>query len=323
MTHVARGDPRARRGDPRRDRQGDRRPGGDGRAPADRARRAGPRAARRPAGHRQDLPRAVLRRARAGSSSGASSSPPTCCRATSSAPTCSTSRPASSPSPAGRSSASCCSPTRSTAPRPRPRPRCSRRCRSGASRSTAQTHALSDRFMVVATQNPIESQGVYPLPEAQLDRFLFKLLVPYPERRGGSARSSRRFGERSGPPRPADFGIATVADAAALARGAGSGQERDAGRRGDRLHRARWCARRATAATSPAAPARAPRCCWPTPRAPAPRSTAATTCCPTTSRRSPPRRCATACCCRPRPRSKASRSRTLVAGLVEQTEAPK
>src|SRR5918993_2123275 len=43
-----------------------------------------------------------------------------------------------------------------------------------------ETHSLSDRFMVVATQNPIESQGVYPLPEAQLDRFLFKLLVPYP-----------------------------------------------------------------------------------------------------------------------------------------------
>ena len=43
-----------------------------------------------------------------------------------------------------------------------------------------ETHALSPRFMVVATQNPIESQGVYPLPEAQLDRFLFKLLVGYP-----------------------------------------------------------------------------------------------------------------------------------------------
>ena len=38
-------------------------------------------------------------------------------------------------------------------------------------------HPLPDHFMVVATQNPIESQGVYPLPEAQLDRFLFKLLV--------------------------------------------------------------------------------------------------------------------------------------------------
>ncbi|MFN3551975.1 MAG: AAA family ATPase, partial [Novosphingobium meiothermophilum] len=43
-----------------------------------------------------------------------------------------------------------------------------------------ETHHLPERFMVVATQNPIENQGVYPLPEAQLDRFLFKLLVPYP-----------------------------------------------------------------------------------------------------------------------------------------------
>src|SRR5579862_9063690 len=39
---------------------------------------------------------------------------------------------------------------------------------------------LSDRFMVVATQNPIEQQGTYPLPEAQLDRFLFKVTLKYP-----------------------------------------------------------------------------------------------------------------------------------------------
>jgi MoxR-like ATPase len=42
------------------------------------------------------------------------------------------------------------------------------------------THALGSNFMVVATQNPIEHQGVYPLPEAQLDRFLFKHRVSYP-----------------------------------------------------------------------------------------------------------------------------------------------
>ena len=42
------------------------------------------------------------------------------------------------------------------------------------------THALGGNFMVVATQNPIEHQGVYPLPEAQLDRFLFKHRVSYP-----------------------------------------------------------------------------------------------------------------------------------------------
>jgi MoxR-like ATPase len=41
-------------------------------------------------------------------------------------------------------------------------------------------HPLPDPFLVVATQNPIEYEGTYPLPEAQLDRFLFKLLVPYP-----------------------------------------------------------------------------------------------------------------------------------------------
>ncbi len=43
-----------------------------------------------------------------------------------------------------------------------------------------QTFAVPDPFMVLATQNPIESDGTYPLPEAQLDRFMFKVLVDYP-----------------------------------------------------------------------------------------------------------------------------------------------
>jgi len=42
------------------------------------------------------------------------------------------------------------------------------------------THPLPDPFLVLATQNPIESEGTYPLPEAQLDRFLFKVVVDYP-----------------------------------------------------------------------------------------------------------------------------------------------
>src|SRR5262249_8133585 len=42
--------------------------------------------------------------------------------------------------------------------------------------------ALPDPFLVAATQNPIEYEGTYPLPEAQLDRFLFKLSVPLPSR---------------------------------------------------------------------------------------------------------------------------------------------
>src|SRR5215216_60886 len=43
-----------------------------------------------------------------------------------------------------------------------------------------QTYPLQLPFMVVATQNPIEQEGTYHLPEAQLDRFLFKILVTYP-----------------------------------------------------------------------------------------------------------------------------------------------
>src|SRR6188474_1286745 len=44
------------------------------------------------------------------------------------------------------------------------------------------THELGDGFMVIATQNPIEQEGTYLLPEAQLDRFLFKIVIGYPSR---------------------------------------------------------------------------------------------------------------------------------------------
>ena len=43
-----------------------------------------------------------------------------------------------------------------------------------------ESHLLEGLFFVLATQNPLEMEGTYPLPEAQLDRFLFKLLVPFP-----------------------------------------------------------------------------------------------------------------------------------------------
>jgi len=48
--------------------------------------------------------------------------------------------------------------------------------------SGTTTHELDEPFLVMATQNPLEMEGTYPLPEAQLDRFLLKLLVDYPER---------------------------------------------------------------------------------------------------------------------------------------------
>jgi len=43
-----------------------------------------------------------------------------------------------------------------------------------------QTYPVPDPFLVMATQNPIESEGTYPLPEAQVDRFMFKVVIDYP-----------------------------------------------------------------------------------------------------------------------------------------------
>lgn len=45
-----------------------------------------------------------------------------------------------------------------------------------------ESHLLEEPFMVLATQNPIEQEGTYPLPEAQLDRFMFKVLVRFPDK---------------------------------------------------------------------------------------------------------------------------------------------
>jgi MoxR-like ATPase len=84
-----------------------------------------------------------------------------------------------------------------------------------------ETHHLPARFMVIATQNPIENQGVYPLPEAQLDRFVFKLLVPYPAEEE-EARIVTTYGQRSGPQRPADLGVTAVTNAAGLTAASGA-----------------------------------------------------------------------------------------------------
>ena len=43
-----------------------------------------------------------------------------------------------------------------------------------------ETHRVPEPFLVMATQNPIETEGTYPLPEAQVDRFMMKVLVDYP-----------------------------------------------------------------------------------------------------------------------------------------------
>ncbi|NBB16262.1 AAA domain-containing protein [Caulobacter sp. SLTY] len=77
-------------------------------------------------------------------------------------------------------------------------------------------HDLGERFMVVATQNPIEQQGVYPLPEAQLDRFLFKQTLPYPSAEEEKAIVAR-FGARTGQPDPTALGVETVVSVEDLA----------------------------------------------------------------------------------------------------------
>lgn len=58
-----------------------------------------------------------------------------------------------------------------------------------------RTHVLPEPFFVLATQNPIEQEGTYPLPEAQLDRFLFKINVPFPSAEELSQITSRTTGK--------------------------------------------------------------------------------------------------------------------------------
>ena len=61
----------------------------------------------------------------------------------------------------------------------------------------SETYGLPSLFMVMATQNPIEQEGTYPLPEAQLDRFLLKVLVGYPDAAGERGILSINRGEAS------------------------------------------------------------------------------------------------------------------------------
>jgi MoxR-like ATPase len=79
------------------------------------------------------------------------------------------------------------------------------------------SHALPESFTVFATQNPIEFEGTYPLPEAELDRFLVKVIVGYPEEpveQGILQRVLNGFEADM----PASYGVDRVADTAGLAR---------------------------------------------------------------------------------------------------------
>lgn len=87
-----------------------------------------------------------------------------------------------------------------------------------------QTYSLPSPFMVMATQNPIEQEGTYPLPEAQLDRFLMQVLIDYPDARHEAqilrlvraetlSKSTDGSAENSTSPQPARFALNELFDA--------------------------------------------------------------------------------------------------------------
>jgi MoxR-like ATPase len=77
-----------------------------------------------------------------------------------------------------------------------------------------RTRGLPDPFFVLATQNPIELEGTYPLPEAQLDRFFFKILVPFPDAGELAEIARRTTGTEDAELHP----VATGADLSAMSR---------------------------------------------------------------------------------------------------------
>src|SRR5690606_15023956 len=72
-----------------------------------------------------------------------------------------------------------------------------------------KTYSLERPFLVMATQNPIEQEGTYPLPEAQVDRFLFKVVVTY-----GSLEEEQAIMERAMAPEP--LALSKVIDGSAF-----------------------------------------------------------------------------------------------------------
>ncbi len=125
-----------------------------------------------------------------------------------------------------------------------------------------QTHRLPDPFVVMATMNPIDAEGTYALPLAQMDRFLMKVLVGYPTP-DEELSILDRFG---GEPRDLAAGVATLADVVAW-RHAGPRVHLEPGSRVISLRSSTRRARRIS--TSSAGRARARRWRWPASRAPA------------------------------------------------------
>ena len=114
-----------------------------------------------------------------------------------------------------------------------------------------ESHPLPDPFIVVATQNPIEYEGTYPLPEAQLDRFLFRIVVGYPT--AEDERALLRLARRGLEPGALDD-VRAVATAEDLRAARAARRRRPRDRRGRGLRRRRRRARPATSRASRWAP---------------------------------------------------------------------
>ena len=151
-----------------------------------------------------------------------------------------------------RSSPACCWPTRSTGPRPRPRRPCSRPWPKGQVSADGVTRPLPSPFVVLATDNPIEYEGTYPLPEAQLDRFIARVRLGYLDAEGEAEMVRRRLARGSAAPapraghrrRPA-AGHAGVAGAGAAAPGPAERTWSRWSPRPGPTRRSRWAPRRA------------------------------------------------------------------------------
>ena len=114
-----------------------------------------------------------------------------------------------------RSSPTSCSSTRSTARRPKTQSGLLECMQERRVTVDVHSHELARPFIVLATQNPIEFEGTYPLPEAQVDRFMARVSLGYPSPRGRGGHARRaRVGRPRRAPEP-------VADARPTARRAG------------------------------------------------------------------------------------------------------
>jgi MoxR-like ATPase len=188
--------------------------------------------------------------------------------------------------------------------------------------SDGVTRPLPDPFVVVATQNPIEYEGTYPLPEAQLDRFLFKLVVGYPSAEQEQAILQRHDAGQV----PHDVSQSAVRAVAGPAELAAARAEVEAIRCEPQvlayivaLVRATRDSPSLTLGVSP--PGRPPCCCGRRRRGRG--SRAGTSSRPTTSRPWPARRCATGSRSDPRSSSRAARPDGVLDGCWPPCPVPR